>query len=57
MSFGHSRSAFRASVIALVVSVLATLGRVAVRPPGIGARGGPAGPDPVGASVTIHGRG
>jgi SpoIID/LytB domain protein len=58
MPFVHPRFAFRAPALAVVVSLLAALGPVAVaRPAAVLAADPPSGPTPVDASVTIHGRG
>jgi stage II sporulation protein D len=57
MSLVRSGPAFRASAVALVVSVLAALGPVAVARPASVLAADPPGPTPVGSSVTIHGRG
>ncbi len=57
MSLVRSRSAFRVSAIALVLGVIATLGPVAVARQASVLAADPAGPTPVGSSVTIHGRG
>ena len=56
MPFVRSRSPFRLSALAVVLAVLATLGPVAAARPASVLAADPA-PTPLGATVTIHGRG
>lgn len=57
MPLVRSRSSFRLSALAVVLAVLATLGPVAAGGPASVLAADPAGPTPLGATVTIHGRG
>jgi SpoIID/LytB domain protein len=57
MPLVRTRSSFRASALALVLAMLAAVGSLAAGGPAPVLAADPTGPTPLGATVTIHGRG